>query len=72
MHEMERLRANRLLARQLSSPVRWIHSMETVSENTDGPLLEVGPGKVLSGLMKRIVADVDVTPLGDIQALEAV
>lgn len=61
-----------LLARQLSSPVRWIHSMETMSAHAGGPLLEVGPGKVLSGLMKRIVDGVEVTPLGEIRALEAV
>jgi [acyl-carrier-protein] S-malonyltransferase len=61
-----------LLARQLSSPVRWIHSMETVSANARGPLLEVGPGKILSGLMKRIVADVEVKPVGEMAALESV
>jgi hypothetical protein len=32
---------------------------------------EVGPGKVLSGLMKRIAPDVAVTPVGDVSALEA-
>ncbi len=60
-----------LLARQLSSPVRWVDGMKAFSELADGPIFEVGPGKALSGLMKRIVDGVDVTPLGGVEALAA-
>jgi [acyl-carrier-protein] S-malonyltransferase len=42
------------LSRQLTSPVRWSESMELLNSEWDGEILEVGPGKVLSGLMKRI------------------
>jgi [acyl-carrier-protein] S-malonyltransferase len=62
-----------LLARQLSSPVRWTESMASLDATglAGGPVFEVGPGKVLSGLMKRIIVGVDVVPLssaGDVTA----
>lgn len=59
-----------LLSRQLSSPVQWIASMETLSSVFDGPRFEVGPGKVLTGLMKRIVAGAVVSPLTDVESLQ--
>jgi [acyl-carrier-protein] S-malonyltransferase len=59
-----------LLSRQLSSPVQWVASMRTLAERYRGPVLEVGPGKVLTGLMKRIVPDLPVQPLTDISGLE--
>jgi [acyl-carrier-protein] S-malonyltransferase len=59
-----------LLARQLSSPVRWITSMETFTGRWTGPIYEVGPGQVLSGLMKRIVEGVEVAAGGEVDALE--
>ncbi len=42
------------LSRQLTSPVLWSDSMSVLTAGWDGEILEVGPGKVLSGLMKRI------------------
>jgi len=61
-----------LLARQLSSAVRWIASMEAFTDRWTGPTYEVGPGQVLAGLMKRIVEGVEVTPLGEADAVERV
>jgi [acyl-carrier-protein] S-malonyltransferase len=63
-----------LLARQLSSPVRWTDSMASLDATglAGGPVFEVGPGKILSGLMKRIIVGVDVVPLssaGDVDAV---
>ncbi len=43
-----------LLVRQLTSPVRWEESCRWLLSNTEGPLHELAPGKVLSGLMRRI------------------
>jgi [acyl-carrier-protein] S-malonyltransferase len=40
--------------RQVSRPVLWIKAMETLREEGIEVFVEVGPGKVLSGLMKRI------------------
>lgn len=43
------------LVRQLYNPVRWTESVEKMSEENVTLLLETGPGKVLTGLTKRIV-----------------
>jgi [acyl-carrier-protein] S-malonyltransferase len=59
-----------LLSQQLSSPVQWVKSMRTLVERHRGPLFEVGPGKVLTGLMKRIVPDLPVHPLTEIASLQ--
>jgi [acyl-carrier-protein] S-malonyltransferase len=42
------------LSRQLTRPVLWSDSMATLCAQWSGPILEVGAGKVLAGLMKRI------------------
>lgn len=42
------------LARQLYSPVRWVESMRYVAGQGVTRVLELGPGKVLGGLVKRI------------------
>jgi [acyl-carrier-protein] S-malonyltransferase len=58
-----------LLARQLSSPVRWTRSMHNFVADGPDAIYEVGPGNVLSGLMKRIVDGVEVTSLSACDAL---
>lgn len=45
------------LAQQLSKPVRWVSSIKFMHEQGVALFLECGPGKVLTGLNKRIVAD---------------
>jgi [acyl-carrier-protein] S-malonyltransferase len=42
------------LSRQLTSAVLWSDSMKLFNESWSGEILEMGPGKVLAGLMKRI------------------
>ncbi|KYP97296.1 malonyl CoA-ACP transacylase [Sodalis-like endosymbiont of Proechinophthirus fluctus] len=44
------------LVRQLYSPVRWTETVEYLAAQGVEVLLEIGPGKVLTGLTKRIVA----------------
>jgi [acyl-carrier-protein] S-malonyltransferase len=43
-----------LLVRQVISPVRWEDSLRWMLENGITEFTEIGPGKVLSGLLKRI------------------
>ncbi len=45
------------LVRQLSNPVRWDESMKVMQAEGAGVFIEVGPGKVLSGLLKRTLPD---------------
>lgn len=42
------------LIRQVSSPVRWLESMKLLLEAGVNRFVEIGPGKVLSGLMRQI------------------
>ena len=46
------------LVRQAYSPVRWIESLEAMAGQGVGAVIECGPGKVLAGLTKRIVKEV--------------
>jgi len=51
------------LIRQLYSPVRWVETIQALKEQGVGHLYECGPGKVLSGLVKRIDRDMAARPL---------
>lgn len=57
------------LARQLYSPVRWVESMQAFAAQGVTRIAECGPGKVLSGLNKRILADVPTVALADAATL---
>ncbi len=59
------------LVRQLYSPVRWTESVEKMSEQGVEALLEFGPGKVLTGLTKRIVKTLDGSAVNDVASLDA-
>ncbi|MFO7983514.1 MAG: ACP S-malonyltransferase [Desulfuromonadales bacterium] len=48
-------RVHELLVRQVSAPVRWAESVEAMAEQGVDNFVEIGPGKVLSGLIKRMV-----------------
>ena len=55
-----------LLVTQVCSPVRWQQSMQyAVAQGCDG-LLEVGPGNVLTGLMRRIAPDIEILSLDNV------
>jgi [acyl-carrier-protein] S-malonyltransferase len=58
------------LSRQLTSPVLWSDSMALLLASWGGPVLEVGPGKVLSGLLKRIDGTRSVRTVGTAEELE--
>jgi [acyl-carrier-protein] S-malonyltransferase len=62
-----------LLVRQLTSTVRWTDSVRTLLQLGATRFLEVGPGKVLTGMLKRIdrAAEGRGVPLGTPEAIEA-
>ncbi len=56
--------AQQLLVRQLTSPVRWAASMRGMVEAGVSRYVELGPGNVLGGLMRRIDRGAEVVSLG--------
>lgn len=60
------------LVRQLYSPVRWTETVQYLATQGVELLLEVGPGKVLTGLTKRIVHTLTGTVVNDPASLAAV
>ncbi len=65
-------RVKPLLVAQVSSPVRWEESMRRMIKEGIEQVLEIGPGKVLSGLMKRIDPKIEIKNIEDIQTLKKV
>ncbi|MGL5266862.1 MAG: ACP S-malonyltransferase, partial [Plesiomonas shigelloides] len=59
------------LVRQLYSPVRWTETVESMSAQGVAHLLEMGPGKVLTGLTKRIVDSMTAVAVNDVASLTA-
>ena len=53
------------LVRQLYSPVRWTETIELLAKNGCTQVLEIGPGKVLQGLLKRIDKSVSCESVND-------
>ena len=58
------------LVRQLFSPVRWTETVERMASEDIIFEIEMGPGKVLSGLVKRIDKRVDGSAINDVAGLQ--
>jgi len=59
-----------LLAAQLHRPVRWVQTVQKMAADGVGTVLELGPGKVLTGLNKRIDKSLSLACVQDPQSLE--
>jgi [acyl-carrier-protein] S-malonyltransferase len=59
------------LLRQVASPVRWVESIERMVSMGVKRFVEVGPGKVLTGLIGRIDPNVELVNVSDVPSLEA-
>ncbi|MEO3679614.1 ACP S-malonyltransferase [Rheinheimera sp. FR7-31] len=59
------------LVRQLYSPVRWTETIEWLAAQGVNQVLELGAGKVLSGLIKRINKELVTSSVGDVASLQA-
>ncbi len=59
------------LEQQLLSPVRWEATVRSLLEWGATRFLEIGPGKVLTGLVRALDKQVECVPLGDVAQVEA-
>lgn len=61
-----------LLEKQVSSSVRWQQSVETMLKDGVDTFIEIGPGKTLSGFMKKITKDVTVMNIEKLEDIEKI
>jgi [acyl-carrier-protein] S-malonyltransferase len=61
----EKSEIRELLFQQLTHPVRWEEIILNMAADNIRIFLEIGPGKVLTGLNKRIVRELSCTPIGN-------
>lgn len=59
------------LKMQLQSCVQWNSSINYMHENGVNEFVEIGPGQVLSGMVKRIVPSAKITSIGDFESAQA-
>ena len=71
-NEIEADAIRNALVRQLYSPVRWTETVEKMAQNGVEVLVEVGPGKVLNGLTKRIVDSLQAVSVNDVKSLDSI
>ena len=68
---MEKERVRELLTRQVMEPVRFYDSIAIMQEAGVTEFIEIGPGKVLSGFIKKIDKSADVRQVEDVESLNA-
>lgn len=65
-------RTKELLAAQVSASVRWYQSMEYMIAQGVDTFVEIGPGKTLSGFMRKINRQVKMYSIGSVEEMHAV
>lgn len=68
----ESMKIKELLARQISSSVRWQQSVEKMIAEGVDTFVEIGPGKTLAGFMRKINRDVKVYNIQRVEDMEKV
>ena len=68
---METNQIKSLLARQVMEPVRFYESIDTMKELGLTKVIEIGPGKVLSGFLKKIDKNIEALAVEDEASLQA-
>lgn len=66
----EELKIKDALYRQLFNPVRWVETVQYIASQGVNAFVELGPGKVLTGLSKRIERKVPCLSVHDVKSLE--
>lgn len=59
------------LIQQLYSPVRWTETVQFLTQQQVSHYYEVGPGKVLSGLVKRVAKEAAIVSLNTIDSIQS-
>ena len=59
-----------LLINQITSRVRWRESVNYMVEKGINKFIEIGPGKVLTGLVKKINSEIDIKNINSIEDVE--
>ena len=59
------------LVRQVAAPIRWVEGVERLTREGVDTFVEVGPGKVLTGLIRRIAPAARTFPVEDLAGLDA-
>jgi [acyl-carrier-protein] S-malonyltransferase len=62
---------NTELINQLSNPVQWQRTIEYMVNDGVTTFIEIGPGKVLTGLLRRINKEATAVNVGDLEAVKA-
>jgi len=59
-----------LLIEQITARVRWRESVNYMIQNDISKFIEIGPGKVLTGLVKKIDGNVDIKNINTIDDIQ--
>ena len=62
----------KLLISQIESRVRWREIINSIIHNNCNNFIEIGPGKVLSGLVKRISRDVKIDTINSLSDIKSI
>jgi len=60
-----------LLVQQLYHPVRWVEIIQRLSSEAVGTVVELGPGRILTGLVKRITKNLEAIGVFDSRSLDS-
>ena len=58
------------LSKQMSNKVRWVESIKSLEKLEETSIIEIGPGKVLTGLIKRISNNFKIRNINNLEDLE--
>jgi [acyl-carrier-protein] S-malonyltransferase len=64
-------RVKELLVRQVDGAVRWEQAVRLMHMEGVTHAIEIGPGKILAGLCRRIAKELKVHSVGDVASLDA-
>ena len=68
--ENEPSKIKQLLVKQIYSKVRWRESVNFMANNNTKEFVEIGPGKVLSGLVKRTLENKTIVNLDSLENIK--